>query len=341
MKKNILRKSVAVLAVAAMTFSLAACGGGGSDESEARELVIAHTVGPTNAYVKGLEYCYEEYDSIGDGTLTFNEQGAGALGTERTITEGILNGDIDIGVISDHGLGSFYGNLYFGSVPGVFENYDDVEENYRNGWGYEEITSTLEENGLVVLGIFNNGFRWLSNDKEEITSSDQLKNLKIRVPEVDFMVDLYEGMGALPVTISNNELASALQQGVADGQELGPQSAYNNSVYEFQKYWTETNAGYSGAIVIMNADIFNSLSERQQEDLIAAFGEGADRQFEYSVDYVYECWDNMEAAGCVLSEPSEELLDKYAEVGKELAFSDKYSAIFGEDLLNNMFPEGN
>lgn len=73
--------------------------------------------------------------------------------------------------------------------------------------------------GIRCRGFILNGVRSISNNKRQIKSVADCKEIKIRVPEVSQFVDYAKALGFEPETLSMSELQVALQQGVIDGQE--------------------------------------------------------------------------------------------------------------------------
>lgn len=236
-------------------------------------------------------------------------------------------------------------------VYGYFSGYGDVgpdaerpgfDANYFSGWGRDYVGKMLAEKDLHLVAIFDNCFRWWSNNDHPATTIDALKGMKIRVPESEYMVAFYEAIGCQCVTIALGELAVALQQGVADAQELSPTSAYPRGYYTYQKYWTESNCGYSGAIVAINNETWDSLTAQQQEWLTEAFAAAEIEERSYAQSYMQECIDKMEAEGCEFIrgdfEGKEELTAAMIEIGKEIAVSPPYDKYFSEDTVANMYP---
>ncbi|WP_224654283.1 TRAP transporter substrate-binding protein DctP, partial [Escherichia coli] len=81
------------------------------------------------------------------------------------------------------------------------------------------IGDILNEKGVELLGFGENGFRQLTNSKQEIKSPADMKGMKIRIPGINMYTDLYRALGADPTTMAFSEVFTSLQQGTINGQE--------------------------------------------------------------------------------------------------------------------------
>ncbi|MBD5655798.1 MAG: TRAP transporter substrate-binding protein, partial [Candidatus Eremiobacteraeota bacterium] len=107
--------------------------------------------------------------------------------------------------------------------------------------------------------IFLNGMRETTSSKGAITGPESFENFKIRVPPAKMSVDLFHSLGASPTPISFNDLYTALQTKVVDGQENPLANIDTARFYEVQKYLSLTNHMWSGFWLIGNQDAWNGL----------------------------------------------------------------------------------
>ena len=78
------------------------------------------------------------------------------------------------------------------------------------------------------------------------TSPDDLRGFKIRLPVAPYLISLFRHLGASPTAINFNEVYSALQTGIVDGQENPLVLIDTAKLYEVQKYCSLTNHVWSG-----------------------------------------------------------------------------------------------
>jgi tripartite ATP-independent transporter DctP family solute receptor len=110
-----------------------------------------------------------------------------------------------------------------------------------------------------------NGFREITTSTKPIQSVDDLSGLKIRTPTAPIWLDMFKALGASPTPINANEMYTALQTHIVDGQENPLVIEMTFRLYEVQKYLSLTNHMWSNFWTVVNADTFKSLSPDQQK----------------------------------------------------------------------------
>ena len=104
-----------------------------------------------------------------------------------------------------------------------------------------------EKDGFKILGVWENGFRQITNSKRPIEKPTDLQGIKLRVPSGVWRVKMFQSYGANPSPMAFSEVFVALQTGVMDGQENPLAQIYPSRFYEVQKYLSMTNHVYTPA----------------------------------------------------------------------------------------------
>jgi len=228
------------------------------------------TLWPKSSNVPYPEHAYavlfKDYvERTSSGKIKVELFGGGSLGTYRQTLEMVQNGSIDIN-IGTGSLGSFFEPVELFTIPYVFLSDDVVEEFFNNSPFWAQLMDKMEqETGLKYLSIGQNGWRNFTNNVREIRKPEDLKGIKFRVMESPVYVKMIESMGGSAVPIAWNELYTALQTGVVDGEENPISSITLGKLYEVQKYLTMDGHVWSENIMVMNANKFNSLPVAAQQ----------------------------------------------------------------------------
>jgi tripartite ATP-independent transporter DctP family solute receptor len=115
------------------------------------------------------------------------------------------------------------------------------------------ITPTLvpaaEKEGYRIIAVWENGFRHVTNSKRPIASPDDLRGLKLRVPQGGWRVKMFQAYGADPRPMAFPEVYAALQTGAIDGQENPFAQIYPSRFQEVQKFLSLTSHVYTPAYV--------------------------------------------------------------------------------------------
>jgi C4-dicarboxylate-binding protein DctP len=125
--------------------------------------------------------------------------------------------------------------------------------------GLEKLYEKYRDQGLVVLGYWDNGIRQMSNSKRAIKTPADLKGLKMRIQASKVLDEQMRTLGANPQVMAFSEVYQALQTGVVDGTENPPSNLYTQKMHEVQKHLTVTNHGYIGYAVIVNKKFWDKL----------------------------------------------------------------------------------
>jgi tripartite ATP-independent transporter DctP family solute receptor len=196
--------------------------------------------------------------------FTFKFYPNSQLGKEKALIDNVRLGSLEMAMVAgsvlalDNKLGVF-------DLPWLFTDRAHVQRAMSGPFG-EAVTKRLEEQqGFIVLGIYENGFRHVVNIKRPINKPEDFNGLKIRVTGSKFKRDGFAAMGADPVPIAWEETFTALQQGVVDGAEAALYGFYEAKLYEAAKYVSLVNHTYSPSFLLVSKSFWGSLTDEQQK----------------------------------------------------------------------------
>lgn len=104
-----------------------------------------------------------------------------------------------------------------------------------------------------------------------IARVDELKSVKLRVPEVYAYIESFKAVGASPTPVAFGETYLALKQGVVDGAENHVESLYNMKWFEVAKHLIITDHSYDITGFIVNDRWWKSLSNDQRTLIVDTF----------------------------------------------------------------------
>ena len=120
-------------------------------------------------------------------------------------------------------------------VPFVFPGPEEVFEFWAGPAGAEGKKMIKDKAKLDVVAFFRRGDRHLSA-KKAIRTPDDLKGLKLRVPEIPSWVRVWTELGARPTPVAWPEVFSGLQMGVIEAQENPCFNVNQAKLYEVQSH---------------------------------------------------------------------------------------------------------
>jgi TRAP-type C4-dicarboxylate transport system substrate-binding protein len=130
----------------------------------------------------------------------------------------------------------------------------------------QQVKARVEEKAnVVVLGIYENGFRHVLNKVRAVSNPEDFKGLKIRVSGGKFRQNVFQQMGATPQKVAWTETFTALQTGVVDGAEAATYGFYEQKQYEAAKFLSLTSHVYTPSFLISSTAFWNSLTDEQKK----------------------------------------------------------------------------
>lgn len=206
----------------------------------------------------------------------------------------------------------------FNSLPSAWKVMD--------GEVGDELKRLSEEKGLVLLALWDNGIRHVSNNVRPIETPDDLEGLKVRTPPDEMTVDIFEALGANPTPMNFSELYIALEQGVVDGQENPLMNIYSSKLHEVQDYISLTGHKYESTPLLMSKMVWDSLSPEHQEVIQQAAIEAGEFNRQASLEADDTLRSAMEEAGVAFNQVNPEpfieatssVYDQWAEEYPEL-----------------------
>lgn len=105
----------------------------------------------------------------------------------------------------------------------------------------------VAKQGFRIIGVWENGYRHITNNRRPIVKPEDLKGIKLRVPGGVWRVKMFQAYGSNPSPMELKEVFVALQTGVMDGQENPLTQIYSQKFQEVQKFLSMTGHVYTPA----------------------------------------------------------------------------------------------
>lgn len=247
----------AVLAGSA-TLGLAACG----QQQVSLHSADAHASDyPTVLAVKHLA---ERALERSNGRLDIKVFAGGQLGSERDSLELTIFGVLDLNRVNLAPLNAFAPETIVPALPFLFESIDHMRRSLDGAPG-QHILQSLTPHGLIGLCFYDSGARNFYNIRGPIYTPDDLRGLKLRVPNSDLYVSMIEALGANPTPMFLGEVYQSLLQGVVDGAENNWPSYESMRHYEAAPYYSLTQHLMTPEILVMSKRSWEKLSASDQE----------------------------------------------------------------------------
>jgi tripartite ATP-independent transporter DctP family solute receptor len=184
---------------------------------------------------------------------------ANQLGSDVDLLAQVRNGGVEFFNEAASVLSTLVPAAGLVNVGFAFKNYDEVWKAVDGKLG-AYVQSQVEKSGLLVMSrAWDNGFRQITTSTRPIRTPADLHGLKLRVPPSPMLTTLFQALGAGATPIAFNELYSALQTKLVEGQENPLPIIATARLYEVQKYCSVTNHVWDAYYILGNPAAFNRL----------------------------------------------------------------------------------
>lgn len=200
-----------------------------------------------------------------------------------------------------------------------------------NAPGVAFVRKEIEAKGPHVLAMGEAGFRQITNNVKPIKSATDLVGMKIRIPAIAILVDVFRTFKADPTQMPYSECFTALQQGAIDGQENPYDTIRAAKLEEVQKYMTVWNYCYDPLVLSVSAKTWKRLSDADKKIFEEAAKNACKAEVKASRELDAKIVKEFKGKGVQINELSPETIKAMKTTMKPVY--DKYKDVFGVDAF--------
>jgi len=235
----------------------------GSQAVAGEKLKYAHVYETSEPYHYRMVEAAERIKERTDGRYEIEVFPASALGKEADINQGLALGTVDMIHTGNLFAGQSYGPLAIAGAPYMFRDLDHWRAYWKSDLFKELSQGYTDATGNHIVAATYYGRRHATSNKPLNTCED-MKNLKIRVPNAPLYMMFPKACGANPTPLAFAEVYLALQQGVVDAQENPLPTIKAKKFYEVQDYINLTGHITDSILQIIGGPLWNRLSEEDR-----------------------------------------------------------------------------
>lgn len=242
--------------------------------SKSRKLRLGYLLPTESQLGAGATAMAEEVARRTGGRIQIQQFPDSVLGGEVEMLKGVQLGTIDLAFITGAPLPSILPDAGIFNIPFLFNGPAHAHAVLDGPIG-DSYRQLLSGKDLVALAWGENGMRHITNSKRPIASPDDLKGLKLRLPQSPVMLLGFRAMGTEASPLPFPQLYSALQAGVFDGQENPIATIRSAKFVQVQKFLTLSGHVYDPAVIVMSSDAHDDLSAEDRAIILDAAKTGA------------------------------------------------------------------
>ena len=242
-----------------------------------QKLKFAHVYEVSEPYHTAAVWAADEIAKRTSKRYTMDVFPASSLGKETDINQGLSLGTVDIIYTGQLFAGRSHGPISIGGAPFVFRDFDHWKK-FSTSKLFTELSEGYAKaaGGNRVVAITYYGNRQTTANKA-LNKPDDMKGLKIRVPDAPLYTLFPRAVGANPTPIAFAEVYLALQNKTVDAQENPLPTIDAKKFYEVQSHINITAHITDALLTIIGGPLWGKLNEADRKTFTAVFKEAASR----------------------------------------------------------------
>ena len=235
-----------------------------------------------------MEYWAKLIEEKSNGSIKVNVYFQGELGGQQEVFDQFVMGDIDL--MLSWPMTSYDKRISVLYTPYMVLSWEDAMAAYApGGWLNTIIDGLFADLGLKFFGPWPEGFNGISTRKRYATTFDGAKGIKVRTPPAFPFAHVVQTLGYQTADIAWNELYTAIQTGVVDGDAANIIFWAYEYFRDVIEYYVHYKQQFMTANLVANLEAFNRLSKEHQAIVAESaklvmekqFKEGRDLDMQY------------------------------------------------------------
>ncbi len=259
---------------------------------------------PDDHHTKAIYKFEELVEAASDGSIQVDVFDSGSLFDQNAEQTALLRGDLDMAYTSSQWLSERVPAASIVGVPYMITDVDHLYAVMDSQVGQDIFAAAVAEAGVRPLTSLYLGTRQLNlKDVGTIMTPADLEGVKLRVPDSPSWIAMGEALGANPTPIAFGELYLALQTGTVDGQDNPLPTNFNAKFYEVTDQIVLTGHLVNDVWPTINEEVWQSLSEDQQNQVTEAWLEARDYATDIALQAEADLVSFFEGEGLEVYEP--------------------------------------
>ena len=252
---------------------------------------------------KAMESACAEIRQQSNGRIDIQFFPNAQLGSDAAMLTQVRSGALDMMTASGISMQVVSPIAGISGMAFAFSDYAHVWQAMDGDLG-ASIRAGLDKVGIYAFPkILDSGYRNITTSNRPIDSVEDLKGMKMRVPPSPVWVSLFSALGASPTSITINELYSALQTKIVDGQENPLTIIESGKYFEVQKYCSITEHMWDGLWIIANGKRIKSLAADDMALITMSFEAATVKQRAETERLNVDLEGGLKAKGLVFNRP--------------------------------------
>ena len=214
---------------------------------------------PTQPEYKAMEVFGKNLEGLSGGKIKVRTFHSGQLGDQKTQITKVQRGTLEMSFADGTWLSEFIPELGVFGAAYVYRDFDHMYRVMTGPLGQEYFEMTAKKLNLRPLDIWYLGTRQLNLRTKAVTKPDEMKDVKLRVPNNPMWIAMGKALGANPTPLGFGEVYLALKTGTVDAQDNPLPTNDSAKFYEVTKYIVMTSHVMGQLWPIINEDLWKGM----------------------------------------------------------------------------------
>ena len=234
-----------------------------AEPGETYKFKLGHEAAETHIKFELAEKFAEELEKNSDGRMTVDIYPANQLGKEADMAQQVESGTLDFAILSNGTMSSLSESINGWFMPFLFADLQAAADAASTD-AAQQMLKDLEVKGMHGYGVFFAGERHVLA-KKPLTTLEDFKGLKIRIPGSPVFESYYKAINAGPASMPLPEVYTSLSTGVIDAVDTDFNAALSQKFYESSNVLTLTNHIVFPEVVIGSTKTLDGMNDGDRQ----------------------------------------------------------------------------
>lgn len=214
---------------------------------------------PTQPQYKAMEVFAKTVEGVSGGKIKARLFHSGQLGDQKTKLTKVQRGTLEMAFADPAWFSDHVPEMGVFGAAYLFRDLDHLYRVMTGPMGREYFETGAKKTNIRPLDVWYLGTRQLSLRTKPVTRPDEMKDVKLRVPNNPMWIAMGKALGGNPTPLGFGELYLALKTGTVDGQDNPLPTNEAAKFYEVTKYIVMTNHVISQLWPIINEPLWQGM----------------------------------------------------------------------------------
>ncbi|MCI2393978.1 DctP family TRAP transporter solute-binding subunit [Aliiroseovarius sediminis] len=279
---------------------------------------------------QGMVAMNDALKDVSGGEMSLKLFASSTLGDFKAMVAQAQAGELDLVMTGYPDMSYIIPELKLIGAPYVVSDFDHLKELIAGEFG-QKMDEAFTKQGVKVMDVWYLGTRQTTSNRP-INSVEDMEGLRLRTPNVPFLIAFAENTGASPAPVAFAEVYLALQTNQVDAQENPLPTIEAMKFYEVQDHIALTSHFVASAAIQVGMPTWDNLTDQEKEWLNEAIAKGGEVANKIVMDKEESLIADFEAKGLTITRP-----DTGPFRDAMQPYYDELEAQFGEGSISALF----